>query len=955
MATPPNTAPAFSTVSCKDSEPLDATTAFAFEGRKMKTENDKMKIQGIACLALLVLVCCMNVPAGQIALPEKPCEAEKFAAEELRMHLALVGYGELPVRTGEQVKEGDFTFWIGRAGLSRLPQGTKLPRCGFVLRTIPGGLVFAGDDTTAKRFERDAASAYAVYEFLEREFGVRWIYPGKDGIVFQPADSGHTLREYDIVWETPFPLMVIASFFTPFRNKDPWSLRTMRPISVPWSYVDNIGHAFTKWYKEYGTTHPDWFARPSDKVPDKVAKLTAMCVSNEGFQDELVARWLRAREKRPGVDFIINCQENDTAGDCRCSKCMSWNGEQRQWSFWPEMMDTSNRYQRFYREVRSKASKYDPNVKTIGYAYKNYPFAPKKGEMHPNNIILVVTPSGIVQFPYTPKHKKELHDWAAAWRDSGATIVYRPNIFNGYVMPENTVRDYYDEFQTFRPSLKGICVDGPNASWATAGPQCYVLARLAVHPDASLADLLEEYYSGFGPAAPAIREYWEHWEKYTYDHAQEFYDIPVKYNYGTYKAFFGFNYAWYAHRLFPQEVFAPGMAILDKAAELAKDSPSDLRRVMFLKEGLENARRTAKTCEIFADDKYTNEDRVAALESIHAFRSTLSEFTYCKSIAESNINEKRVWSFSDFDATRMVMLPIVWKLKLDPKNVGTQQKFYNEDISQWLDVKTDRSLENNGHTQSAFSWFALDFTIPRQFQGKRTELVLGAVDENCQLWINGQQAGSFRYDPDINPNGYAEPITFDITRFLKPGVNRVAVNVINEIGHGGLWKVSRLQFYNQEEPESVQGSFKVHQEKLETSILGLGKTAFLVNERPDGTADLKFIGASGPLHSRYAYYRVPIRYLAGKKFRFAVEARLALTHGKGSAHVELRQYNNRRQLIGKWNRLDIPANREMATYEAVQEMLPEAVSAQLFFYGQIISPEDFVLFRNFTIEPVALH
>ncbi|MBR7130527.1 MAG: DUF4838 domain-containing protein [Lentisphaeria bacterium] len=883
----------------------------------------------------------------QIVTPDQAYPAETFAAKELQLHLAKAGYGQISILPENHANAGCFTFYIGRAGAKKLDTMPKLSPGGFILRSIDNGIVFAGNDTSKPKFEDNAASAYAVYEFLEREFNARWPYPGNDGIVIHKGVKKN-FAKHDFKWETPFSFRVRSSMF--LRSAKEWYFRAMRPTRSNRQYVDDIGHAFTKWHRQYGTTHPDWFARPSDKVPDKVVRLTAMCVSNEGFQNELVARWLKAREKNPGVDFFINCLENDTEGNCKCSKCMSWNGKQRTWSFYPTMMDTSNRYAKFYRSVYDKAAKYDPSVVTLGYAYANYPFAPTDVKLHPNNLILVVTPSDHIPYPYTPRHRKEMKAWAEGWKKSGASIAYRPNIFNGYVMPENTVRDFYDEITSFIPVSKAIMIDGPNDSFATAGPQCYVAARIAVNPKAKLEDLLNEYYNCFGAAAPAIKEYWEYWEKYTCDNAEKFYDIPKKYNYGTFKAFFGFNYAWYAHRLFPQEVFAPAFKILAKAEKLAANSPEDLKRVQFLKKGLENAKLTAKTCEIFVEEKYSKADRMKALNDIRRLRKTLPPYTYSKFIAESAYNEKKVWSFSDFDPDTMIRLPLVWKLKLDPKNIGEKEKFQLQDISKWQDVKTDRSLENSGHTETEFSWFGLDFTIPDKFKGKRTELALGGVDESCRVWVNGQYVGSYNYDAAINPDSYKNPLLFDITRFLKPGNNRVIVKVINYIGHGGLWKPSRLQFYEPDSVYKIKKGFRRHQEKLETIILGLGKTAFLVDEKPDGTSTLKIIGGPGIMHSRYSYYHFKLKNLANRHFKFTVEAKLDRKFGKGGASVYIAQYNNKNQWIGKINRLDIPPNKEWQSYSAIQPMHPDAVSAKLVLDVRLTDARDAGFYRNFTIE-----
>ena len=97
---------------------------------------------------------------------------------------------------------------------------------------------------------------------------------------------------------------------------------------------------------------------------------------------------------------------------------------------------------------------------------------------------------------------------------------------------------------------------------------------------------------------------------------------------------------------------------------------------------------------------------------------------------------------------------------------------------------------------------------------------------------------------------------------------------------------------------------------------------------------------------------MPFKNLANRRFKFSVEGKFELNHGKGKAYVELFQYNNRGQLIGKRRQLIIPANKEWARYSQIQDMLPEAASAKLFFIAPLTDAKDAAYFRNFTIEEI---
>src|SRR5690349_2511713 len=67
-------------------------------------------------------------------------------------------------------------------------------------------------------------------------------------------------------------------------------------------------------------------------------------------------------------------------------------------------------------------------------------------------------------------------------------------------------------------------------------------------------------------------------------------------------------------------------------------------------------------------------------------------------------------------------------------------------------------------------WYKRTFTIPQTFAGKTTLLHFGAVDWQCEVFVNGKKAGEHR-------GGY-DPFSFDITSLLKKsGLQEVVVKV----------------------------------------------------------------------------------------------------------------------------------------------------------------------------------
>ena len=66
-------------------------------------------------------------------------------------------------------------------------------------------------------------------------------------------------------------------------------------------------------------------------------------------------------------------------------------------------------------------------------------------------------------------------------------------------------------------------------------------------------------------------------------------------------------------------------------------------------------------------------------------------------------------------------------------------------------------------------WYQRTFTIPTDWSDQRILLHFGAVDYECDVWINDSKVGSHR-------GGYL-PFTFDITDALNSGENKLLVSV----------------------------------------------------------------------------------------------------------------------------------------------------------------------------------
>ncbi|BDD12236.1 beta-galactosidase (plasmid) [Fulvitalea axinellae] len=80
-----------------------------------------------------------------------------------------------------------------------------------------------------------------------------------------------------------------------------------------------------------------------------------------------------------------------------------------------------------------------------------------------------------------------------------------------------------------------------------------------------------------------------------------------------------------------------------------------------------------------------------------------------------------------------------------------------------------KNLPNVDHAYNPVGSYKRKFTVPADWNGKQVVIHFGAVRSAMYLWVNGQKVGYSQ--------GSKTPAEFDITKYLKSGVNDLAVEV----------------------------------------------------------------------------------------------------------------------------------------------------------------------------------
>ena len=555
-------------------------------------------------------------PLAVIVTADRPSEVARYAAEEFAHHVEKATGVKLPVATESKVPKGSpGRVFIGDCQAVREAgiEVGKLPAEAFVLRTKDQVLMIAGDDSGGDPLDSStrAGTLWGVYEWLEKELHVRWLWPGDLG-TFVPRTKGVVAHEASETTPPRFfqrklraglgftsdhpALGFTEAAAAQFKHEEMVYLRRHR---MGRSFTFGYGHAFVDWWKKDGKEHPDWFQLRDNgqRGPSKSGGRFSMCVSNPDLQREIVERWAARRGRHSGTPSFVNACENDILGLCTCDKCRALDGPApadylKFYSASSKMVNSrfvSDRYAHFWLSLQERAAQVDPNAGVIGYVYFNYFQAPVTGIRLNPHILLGFCPSS----GFFPRSDEE-HEWMkqqwSGWHDTGARLFMRTNhLLDGYCMPSIFAHQFADEFHhAATHGMVATDYDSLTGHWATQGPNLYVAARLHVRPEATADELLAEYYAAFGAAAPLVKSCFDYWETYTSAHREQIKKTMEELHASRWR-----SWAITAHVLYPPACFEPADTLLAKAATAVAADTESAARVHFLQLGLDHAKLCA--------------------------------------------------------------------------------------------------------------------------------------------------------------------------------------------------------------------------------------------------------------------------------------------------------------------------------------------------------------------------
>jgi len=689
-----------------------------------------------------------------IVTPDKPLRAVAYAAEELQKHVEMVSGARLEIAAESAVPAGA-RIYLGpcKATAAAGLDVSKLPFNAFIIRLTDAGFFLIGDDSEgpvpATEMTTRAGTLFAVYEFLEKQLGVRWLWPGdmgtfapkRDTIIVASWDQVHRPHQLNTCVrahmekynkEDSKGFSSIEAYGRYKREEEAWLTR--HRMSMPQSASASHAPKSYAYWQRFGATgtHLEYFAllntgkRETMRGNESGSRVT-WCVSQPKLWDQVVADWVEYKDpsgnvtRRADTNDFVQAGENDCPGLCMCEACRAWDEPDPRFATHPYWNGTlkrpltladralfwghdsaeaspslSGRYAKFWMKVLERAKKVRPDARLATFAYANTYEAPKQTKLHPDVWVRVVAPFG---YPFTEKKLSSYEANWQAWAATGATLVHRPNyMLCGHNMPLYFAGALARNLRfVFQHNCRETDFDSLLGAFANQGPTLYTLVRLHVRPEMTGEQVLDEYYAIFGAAKDKVRAYFDHWRDVCGDFKSETLGKEVHETDGA-----GYEtWALYAPQLFTPEAMKRGEELLAAAEAAAKGDAATEQRLRYLRAGFDDAANTLalvtamKRYQAAPGKPELYKAFVEQMRKTEAHRHANEGLFFCNLGAITRL-EALQWDRKLLGVTGMEdLLALEWKFRFDPEQVGEKEGWDREsyDDSAWGMIRTDTFWE----------------------------------------------------------------------------------------------------------------------------------------------------------------------------------------------------------------------------------------------------------------------
>ncbi len=349
--------------------------------------------------------------------------------------------------------------------------------------------------------------AVAVWDFLERHLGIRWLFPGELGEVVPKHD---TLS----IPTTPYgdkPDFLSRQFAARGNAQVQWRNK-LHACRLRVGFHHNLLNLYAP--EEFADAHPEFYPIMSDGKrfdPKTSKKRWQPCFTAPGIAEAGAEKIIKILDNNP-KKHSYSLGVNDTNNHCRCPACLAIVGEKRNFR---GLYHYSPVYIPFANKIAGLVCEKHPDCK-IGFLAYSCILEPVDGlKLHEN----------LVPFMTLDRHKwidKEQEAYGHAlterWRALSNHLGWYDYIYGGaYALPRVYFHHCADYLRWgYAHGVRHIFAEYyPREDWHE-GPKFYLYMKLLWNVNTDVDATLDEWYNlAVGPkAAPYLKEYYARLEDF---------------------------------------------------------------------------------------------------------------------------------------------------------------------------------------------------------------------------------------------------------------------------------------------------------------------------------------------------------------------------------------------------------------------------------------------------------
>ncbi|MGD9496140.1 MAG: DUF4838 domain-containing protein [Armatimonadota bacterium] len=731
-----------------------------------------------------------GAPLTAIVIPAEPAIHHLYLAHEARRLVQEMTGRTLAIRPGEgAADERAICIDVTPPGIDFSVDLASLDDESIVVDIGPQGICCLGKTTRALN--------YAVTEAF-RILGCRWYMPGPRGTIIPQVDR-LALPPTHLVHRPSFALR--GGTFIQVEARPPdfvltgipeeqyvdWATRNhMNRLKAAYpqswdygairgySWEEYAGHTYSYLVPpaKYWDEHPEYWplVRGRRTHLHSSGRAAELCVSNPEVARIMAEGALEFFAGHPhGRRFCINADDEPSYW-CECDACRALDTVENDFATQGDRsLVLTDRCMTLVNAVATAVAERYPDRWVGTFAYGSTREVPRRVRPADNVMIELTWWDRCFKHamtdpdcPVNAKGLRRLRDWQR-WTD--AITIYGYLQYPHWDVPQTFMHSEADFLRTVhRRGVRHITDEWDTSFYASAlllSLRARLLWDINTDVDEFVRDFCEKMY---GPAAEPMLAYYQRMERAVAESPEE-------------------HVRFRGLERFTPRVMAECRRLLRQAARLA---PEGVVRARIADQ--EYGLRITEMYRRQAQVEKSTQDQLAILRLNDRILSEAAQYDVHLGMgARQVLYLGYTPPLAALCGRKLLALPEMWLFRTDPEGIGEQQQWFlpGKVDENWKPISTHRAWEEQGYEHNGYGWYALDVVLPAG-SGKPVWLLFEAVDETCDVWINGEWVGKSKGDIGVL---WDKPVAVEITAKYRPGeTNHIVVRVHDERYAGGIWK-----------------------------------------------------------------------------------------------------------------------------------------------------------------------